>query len=89
MYGMYFFILFGNCRPNVEKFIDLSKIDLADLDQLIHRSVEIKNEIVSQDLTERDWINELSSHTSHLVDIEIEYNENQEGANDQNDGSPT
>ncbi|WNM18390.1 3-dehydroquinate synthase [Flavobacterium capsici] len=35
-----------------EKFIDLSKIDLADLDQLIHRSVEIKNEIVSQDLTE-------------------------------------
>lgn len=35
-----------------EKFIDLSKIDLADLDQLIHRSVEIKNEIVSQDFTE-------------------------------------
>ena len=35
-----------------EKFIDLSKIDISDLDTLIYRSVEIKNEIVSQDLTE-------------------------------------
>ncbi|MGG7034493.1 MAG: 3-dehydroquinate synthase [Flavobacterium sp.] len=35
------------------KFLNLSEIDFADFDQLIHRSVEIKNEIVNQDPTEK------------------------------------
>lgn len=35
-----------------EKFINLSTVDIEELDALIHRSVVIKNEIVSQDLTE-------------------------------------
>lgn len=35
-----------------QKFLNLSEIDSNELDSLIHRSVEIKNEIVSQDLTE-------------------------------------
>jgi 3-dehydroquinate synthase len=37
-----------------EKFLDLKSIDFADLDELIHRSVEIKNEIVMQDPTEKN-----------------------------------
>jgi len=32
-----------------EKFLDLSKIDFADFDQLIHQSITIKNNIVTQD----------------------------------------
>lgn len=32
-----------------EEFLDLSKIDFADFDLLIHQSIEIKNEIVTQD----------------------------------------
>jgi len=35
-----------------EQFLDLSKIDFADFDPLIYRSIEIKNEIVKQDPTE-------------------------------------
>ena len=35
-----------------EQFLDLSKIDFADFDKLIHQSIEIKNEIVKQDPTE-------------------------------------
>jgi 3-dehydroquinate synthase len=35
-----------------KKFLDLSKIDFADFDELIYQSIVIKNEIVSQDLTE-------------------------------------
>ena len=35
-----------------KKFLDLSQVDFADFDQLIYRSVEIKNDIVTQDLTE-------------------------------------
>ena len=35
-----------------EQFLDLSKIDFADFDTLIYRSIEIKNEIVKQDPTE-------------------------------------
>jgi 3-dehydroquinate synthase len=35
-----------------QKFLDLSKIDFADFDELIYKSIKIKNEIVSQDLTE-------------------------------------
>lgn len=34
------------------RFLDLSAIDFTDLDHLIHRSIEIKNEIVKQDPTE-------------------------------------
>lgn len=36
-----------------ENFLDLSQLDFADFDQLIHRSVVIKNEIVSEDPTEK------------------------------------
>lgn len=36
-----------------EKFLDLTSIDFADFDTLIHRSVAIKNEIVMQDPTEK------------------------------------
>lgn len=35
-----------------EQFLDLSQLNFDDLDQLIYRSVEIKNEIVNQDPTE-------------------------------------
>ncbi|MBC7522954.1 MAG: 3-dehydroquinate synthase [Flavobacterium sp.] len=34
------------------KFLDLSKIDFADFDELIYRSIEIKNNIVSEDPSE-------------------------------------
>lgn len=37
-----------------EKFLDLNAIDFADFDELIYRSVEIKNEIVMQDPTEKN-----------------------------------
>src|SRR3970040_2750549 len=37
-----------------EKFLDLKAIDYADFDELIYRSVEIKNEIVIQDHTEKN-----------------------------------
>lgn len=36
-----------------ELFLDLSKIDFADFDQLIYTSIEIKNNIVTQDPTEK------------------------------------
>lgn len=36
-----------------EQFLDLKAIDFADFDELIYRSVEIKNEIVMQDPTEK------------------------------------
>jgi 3-dehydroquinate synthase len=36
-----------------EKFLDLSALDYADFDQLIHESIEIKNEIVKQDPNEQ------------------------------------
>jgi 3-dehydroquinate synthase len=35
-----------------EQFLDLTKVDFADFDALIYRSIEIKNEIVKQDPTE-------------------------------------
>lgn len=35
-----------------EKFLDLKQLDAAELDDLIYRSIEIKNEIVMQDPTE-------------------------------------
>lgn len=37
-----------------ENFLDLNAIDFADFDALIYRSVEIKNEIVKQDPTEKN-----------------------------------
>src|SRR3970040_2494442 len=37
-----------------EQFLDLKAIDFADFDELIYRSVAIKNEIVSQDPTEKN-----------------------------------
>ena len=37
-----------------EQFLDLKAIDFADFDELIYRSVEIKNEIVMQDPTEKN-----------------------------------
>jgi 3-dehydroquinate synthase len=37
-----------------EEFLDLKAINFADLDQLIYRSVEIKNEIVTADPTEKN-----------------------------------
>jgi 3-dehydroquinate synthase len=37
-----------------EKFLDLKTIDFADFDELIYRSVAIKNEIVMQDPTEKN-----------------------------------
>jgi 3-dehydroquinate synthase len=37
-----------------EQFLDLKAINFADLDQLIYRSVEIKNEIVTADPTEKN-----------------------------------
>ncbi len=37
-----------------EQFLDLNSIDFTDLDELIHRSVAIKNEIVMQDPTEKN-----------------------------------
>jgi 3-dehydroquinate synthase len=35
-----------------EQFLDITKIDFADFDTLIYRSIEIKNQIVKQDPTE-------------------------------------
>jgi 3-dehydroquinate synthase len=37
-----------------KQFLDLKSIDYADFDELIYRSVEIKNEIVIQDPTEKN-----------------------------------
>jgi 3-dehydroquinate synthase len=36
-----------------EQFLDLTAIDFADFDELIYQSVVIKNEIVTQDPTEK------------------------------------
>lgn len=36
-----------------EKFLDLNKIDLADLDAIIYESIKIKNDIVTQDPIEK------------------------------------
>ncbi|RZJ70679.1 3-dehydroquinate synthase [Flavobacterium sp.] len=40
-------------KPYWRKFVDLSQVDFSDFDQLIYRSIEIKQEIVSQDPTEK------------------------------------
>jgi 3-dehydroquinate synthase len=40
-------------KPYWEQFLDLKDIDFDDFDQLIYRSVEIKNEIVTIDPKKR------------------------------------
>ena len=52
------------------KFLDLSKIDFADFDELIYESIQIKNEIVSQDLTENGFRKSLNfGHTlGHAIE---------------------
>ena len=60
------------------EFKDLSQIDFADFDNLIHRSIEIKNEIVMQDPTENGIRNSLNfGHTlGHAIESYFLENEN-------------
>jgi 3-dehydroquinate synthase len=61
-----------------EQFLDISTIDFSDLDILIHRSVEIKNEIVMQDPTEKNIRKALNfGHTlGHAIESYFLENEN-------------
>lgn len=61
-----------------EKFLDLKAIDFADFDELIHRSVQIKNEIVIQDPTEKNIRKALNfGHTlGHAIESYFLENEN-------------
>jgi 3-dehydroquinate synthase len=61
-----------------EKFLDLKAIDFADFDELIYRSVEIKNEIVMQDPTEKNIRKSLNfGHTlGHAIESYFLENEN-------------
>lgn len=61
-----------------EKFLDLKAIDYADFDDLIYRSVEIKNEIVLQDPTEKNIRKALNfGHTlGHAIESYFLENEN-------------
>lgn len=61
-----------------EKFLDLKTVDFADLDELIYRSVEIKNEIVMQDPTEKNIRKALNfGHTlGHAIESYFLENEN-------------
>jgi 3-dehydroquinate synthase len=61
-----------------EQFLDLKAIDLADFDALIYRSVEIKNEIVIQDPTEKNIRKALNfGHTlGHAIESYFLENEN-------------
>jgi len=60
------------------EFKDLNQKDFADFDQLIHRSVEIKNEIVKQDPTENGIRKALNfGHTlGHAIESYFLENEN-------------
>ncbi len=60
------------------KFRELSEIDFADFDELIHRSIEIKNEIVMQDPTENGIRKALNfGHTlGHAIESYFLENEN-------------
>ncbi|HQW68739.1 MAG TPA: 3-dehydroquinate synthase, partial [Flavobacterium sp.] len=60
------------------EFKDLSQIDFADFDSLIHRSIEIKNEIVMQDPTENGIRKALNfGHTlGHAIESYFLENEN-------------
>ena len=61
-----------------EKFLDLKTIDFADFDELIYRSVEIKNEIVTEDPTEKNIRKALNfGHTlGHAIESYFLENEN-------------
>lgn len=61
-----------------EKFLDLKQLDLVDLDDLIYRSIEIKNEIVMQDPTENGIRKALNfGHTlGHAIESYFLENEN-------------
>ena len=61
-----------------EQFLDLSKIDFADFDQLIYASIEIKNNIVMQDPTENGIRKALNfGHTlGHAIESYFLENEN-------------
>src|SRR3970282_2375211 len=61
-----------------EKFLDLKAIDFADFDELIYRSVEIKNELVIQDPTEKNIRKSLNfGHTlGHAIESYFLENEN-------------
>jgi 3-dehydroquinate synthase len=61
-----------------EQFLDLSQIDFADFDDLIYRSIEIKNAIVMQDPTENGIRKALNfGHTlGHAIESYFLENEN-------------
>ena len=61
-----------------KKFLDLKAIDFADFDELIHRSVAIKNDIVMQDPTEKNIRKALNfGHTlGHAIESYFLENEN-------------
>jgi 3-dehydroquinate synthase len=61
-----------------EQFLDLKAIDFADFDELIYRSVEIKNEIVTQDPTEKNVRKSLNfGHTlGHAIESYFLENKN-------------
>ncbi|TRX30877.1 3-dehydroquinate synthase [Flavobacterium sp. ZT3R18] len=61
-----------------EQFLDLKAIDFADFDELIYRSVEIKNEIVMQDPTEKNIRKSLNfGHTlGHAIESYFLENKN-------------
>jgi 3-dehydroquinate synthase len=61
-----------------EQFLDLKAIDFADFDALIYRSVVIKNEIVSQDPTEKNIRKSLNfGHTlGHAIESYFLENKN-------------
>jgi 3-dehydroquinate synthase len=60
------------------KFLDLKALDSADLDELIYRSVTIKNEIVTEDPTEKNIRKALNfGHTlGHAIESYFLENEN-------------
>jgi 3-dehydroquinate synthase len=61
-----------------EQFLDLRAIDFTDIDLLIYRSVEIKNEIVTQDPTEKNIRKSLNfGHTlGHAIESYFLENKN-------------
>ncbi len=61
-----------------EQFLDITTINFSDLDQLIHRSVAIKNEIVMQDPTEKNIRKALNfGHTlGHAIESYFLENDN-------------
>jgi 3-dehydroquinate synthase len=61
-----------------EQFLDLTAIDFADFDELIYQSVVIKNEIVTQDPTEKNIRKSLNfGHTlGHAIESYFLENKN-------------